>query len=204
MIGALRYFFVAFLIAASPAVAFGQEQFIDWPTAVCRDGCEGHQTIPWGGTLPTNGRMLFDSQVFDQDTLNAWTMSAERQVLTLQLEEHPSSATTGILVVSIAPEDQPPPGQRFCMTASRRSQPGSGVGGCFDYSTESDETAPVAEGIRLDFEHIFENECGSKAVYVAAEAAYDTQSPTGADSGYKRSFLASTSLLIRRSAQFRS
>jgi len=179
MMGALRYVLVAFLIAASPGVAFGQEQFIDWPTAVCRDGCEGHQTIPWGGTLPTNGRMLFDSQVFDQDTLTARTMNAENRVLNLQLEVDPSSATTGMYVVFIAPEDQPPPGEPFCMTAWRRSQPGSGVGGCFDYSTESDETPPVAEGIRLDFEHTFENDCGSKAVHVAAETAYDSQSPTG-------------------------
>ena len=141
--------------------------------------CYSRQTMPVGGTVPSNYRILLDGRRYDPGRLvvrYSDTQPSVRVAASAREIEH--TAETGVYEVAIEDPEHPVPNGTYFVGAPHWDAfgYGTGSGASITMSDEEDTSPPVAEGLRFEFEHIFTNECGAKAVLVQAERVTDSQS----------------------------
>lgn len=141
--------------------------------------CYSRQTMPVGGTVPSNYRILIDGQRYDLGRMSVWHSDPNPSVqVAASARETQHTSETGVYEVSIEDQEHPIPNGEYFLGAPHWDAFGQGTssGASITISDEEDTTPPVAEGLRFDFDHIFTNECGAKAVLIQAEQATDSQS----------------------------
>ncbi|MEM7435259.1 MAG: hypothetical protein AAF436_08925 [Myxococcota bacterium] len=131
--------------------------------------------MPLGAILPVNYRILFDGDRYQAGNVIAqWNAPSPNEMIAASAVENEYTQETGVYEIVIDEPGHPVPGGDYVVGALRIGG-GGGIGSLFEFTEELDNTPPFAEGIRLDLQEIFENDCGAKAILIRANLAADTQ-----------------------------
>lgn len=145
------------------------------PDPRCEPTCSSRQTMPVGGPLPSNFRILIDGNNYDVAELIIRYVDPDPSVgIAGSVKENQYTNETGVYEVVFDEPGHPVPGGEYFVGAMRREGSG-GIFSRFTIGTEDDSEPPFADGMRLDLDEIFTNDCGAKAILIRTNLAADSQ-----------------------------